>query len=190
MTPYVTYEDDALLMLLQQGDESAFTEIYCRYWKQLYAAAYKIVDDEAVCNDTVQDIFVWLWENKKKCSIRSLKSYLCTAVKFKMLNIIRQGKIRDNVFKNYKEQENGAALENNLPEVKELQQMISDFMAALPGQAARIFYLSRQEHLTHKEIAHQLNLSEKTVKNQINLSLRKFRITLAKHFSVFMQLFF
>jgi RNA polymerase sigma-70 factor (ECF subfamily) len=35
-----------------------------------------------------------------------------------------------------------------------------------------VFRLSRQEHLTHREIADRLNISEETVKKQIYLALK------------------
>lgn len=78
---YVEYEDKDLLVLMKDDDENAFSEIYYRYWKPLYLLAYKIVDDEAVCNDVVQDIFVWLWGKRAKHAINSLKFYLHTAIK-------------------------------------------------------------------------------------------------------------
>ncbi len=190
MNHCIEYEDKDLLTLLQHDDENAFTEIYRRYWKILYTAANSFVSEEAICNDTVQDIFVWLWENRKNISVNSLKPYLLTAVKFKMLNIIRQGKIRENVFKAYEAVADNILTETNLIEVQELRRLIETFISALPDQAAKIFYLSRQEQLSHKEIALRMELSEKTVKNQINISLKKFRIILSKHFSMLFQLFF
>ena len=44
--------DDELLILLQKGNERAFTAIYERYHKLLYVLAYKYLKD----NDTAKDI--------------------------------------------------------------------------------------------------------------------------------------
>ena len=174
------YTDDELIDLLKNSNEQAFTVIYRRHWQSLYQHAYRVLGDEAACMDVLQEVFVWLWEHRSTLVIRELKPYLSTAVKFKMLNFIRHGKISEAAIEHYKK--SGASLSyiDNSLELEELKAMIDQFIWQLPPKAARIFYLSRTEQLSHKEIAAQLNLSEKTVKNQINISLKKLRATLGQ----------
>jgi RNA polymerase sigma-70 factor (ECF subfamily) len=57
--------------------------------------------------------------------------------------------------------------------------MIEKEMAALPSGMQKIFELSRREHLSHREIAAQLNISEETVKKQVNNALRILRSKLS-----------
>jgi len=186
MSGYSSYTDQELVALLKQGDDAAFTEIYNRYWYAAYQSSFKIIDDDEACTDVVQDVFVWLWENRERSDIHSLKSYLLTAVKFKMLNLIRQGKMKA-AYQEAVVDEADHSQEQNA-EVKELMRIIADFAKTLPGQARQIFYLSRFEHLSNKEIAQKMGISEKTVKNQINISLKKLRTTLGRmsFWSVFM----
>jgi DNA-directed RNA polymerase specialized sigma24 family protein len=139
MTTYSSYTDAELLQLLHQGDQLAFTEIYNRYWLVAYRSAFQILKDE--------DVFVWLWQNHHKVAIQALKAYLLTAVKFKMLNVIRQGRIKELIYSEIKVVEH--ELQNDI-EVKELMQMIADFADTLPPQAKQIFQLSRYEHLSNK----------------------------------------
>ncbi|WP_157600565.1 sigma factor-like helix-turn-helix DNA-binding protein [Sphingobacterium spiritivorum] len=47
--------------------------------------------------------------------------------------------------------------------------------AKLPSKMQQIFRMSRQDFLSHREIAEELQLSEKTVKKQINNVLKIFR---------------
>lgn len=181
------YADDQLLLMLKGDSRLAFNEIYHRYWKLCYHSAIKISDDRDTCLDIVQDVFVWLWENRGKIAPVCLRSYLCTAVKFKMLNVIRRGKMNAKAVAFYKEvYHSDCVIEDNL-EVKELKRLIDDFVDKLPPQAGKIFRLSRNERLSHKEIALQLNLSEKTVRNQINLTLKKLRSTMG-HMSIWISL--
>jgi RNA polymerase sigma-70 factor (family 1) len=184
MTTYSSYTDAELLQLLHQGDQLAFTEIYNRYWLVAYRSAFQILKDEDACMDVLQDVFVWLWQNHHKVAIQALKAYLLTAVKFKMLNVIRQGRIKELIYSEIKVVEH--ELQNDI-EVKELMQMIADFADTLPPQAKQIFQLSRYEHLSNKEIASKMGITEKTVKNQINISLKKLRSSLGK-LSAFLML--
>lgn len=178
---YGQYLDEDLLCSMKEGDEKALSEIYFRYWKALYKVAFNILEDDAACMDVVKDVFVWLWNNHEKTEIVCLKAYLLTAVKFKMLNVIRREKIRKEAIKKYEEIAPACNTQGNILEVKELQDMIEKFVKNLPPQAGKIFQLSRDQQLTHKEIAQRLSLSEKTVRNQINLSLKKLRVELHRH---------
>lgn len=189
MPCYTTYDNDTLLLLLKQGDKDAFTTIYNYYWETLYKAAFNILHDENSCLDIVHDVFVWLWSHREELEIATLGSYLRTAVKFKMLNVIRNEKIRQAAIERYNSIATSDYSEEVTLEVKELQDMIDTFIRTLPEQAGRIFRLSRNEQLSHKEIAQQLHLSEGTVKKQINISLKKLRIALSRHISLWTGLF-
>ena len=177
MTSYSAYTDQQLLSLLKEGDRASFTEIYNRYWMVTYRSAIQVLKDEEACMDVLQDVFVWLWQHREQLNVNCLKAYLLTAVKFKMLNVIRQGRLKDIAYSKVKVDEYAA--ESEL-EVKELMRMIEEFAQTLPAQARQIFQLSRYQHLSNKEIASEMGISEKTVKNQINISLRKLRSNLGK----------
>lgn len=81
--------DKDLSRLLYKGKEEAFNAIYEKYWKQLFVYAYKIFEDQIVCEDIVQEVFVKLWERAKSNKIEKLESYLFRAVKFQAMNAIR-----------------------------------------------------------------------------------------------------
>jgi RNA polymerase sigma-70 factor (ECF subfamily) len=177
MSTYHLYSEHELTALLKQGDRMAFTEIYNRYWLPAYRSAIQVLNDEEACMDVLQDVFVWLWQHHEQLNITSLKAYIITAVKFKVLNVIRNGKLKDIVYSEIKVTE--YETENNI-EVKELMRMIDEFTDGLPIQARQIFHMSRYEHLSHKEIALRMGISEKTVKNQINISLKKLKSTIGR----------
>lgn len=180
MTVYSALSDQELSALLKAGDKSAFTAIYQRYWKLCYQSAFHILKDDEACMDVLQDIFVWLWQNHNKLNIGYLKTYLLTAVKFKMLNVIRQGKLKNTIHKEMFTGELEAEPVDSDMEVKELMGIILEFADQLPAQSKQIFRLSRYEYLSNKEIALKMGISEKTVKNQLNISLKKLRSTLGR----------
>nr|WP_255785018.1 RNA polymerase sigma-70 factor [Membranihabitans maritimus] len=167
--------------MIKKGDKEAFNTIYRRYWEYLYTSANYILQDRDACMDVVQEVFVWFWENRNQWNISSPKSYLATAVKFKVTNVIRRGKIKDTILEDLKER---MSMEANISsteaemEVMELKQIIREFSVQLPVRCQEVFRLSRFEHLTNKEIAQRLGISEKTVENQITIALRKLRTTL------------
>jgi len=173
---YWNHEDVRLLLLIQKGNREAFTVLYQRHWPHLYESAFYILKDQGSCMDVVQEVFVWFWENREKWEVSNTGAYLHAAVKYKIANQIRNGKIREAALANLQERMEQASnsVSRNV-EVKELQKVIMDFTGQLPPRCQEIFRLSRFEHLSNKEIADKLDISEKTVENQITIALRRLR---------------
>jgi RNA polymerase sigma-70 factor (ECF subfamily) len=176
MSSYKTYTDDQLLELLKGNDDEAFTEIYGRYAETLYRFAWNILEEEEECRDAVQDVFVWFWENRGRLHVTVLKYYLLAAVKYKLVRTIQKSKRKDEILS--ARPAIASSFVEDTTELNELKAIIRQFTETLPPRAKEIFYLSRDEYLTNKEIAAKLHISEKTVENQITISLKKLRRTL------------
>lgn len=173
----MAHSDQELLKLLSEDDRDAFEKIYARHWELMYKTAYTILRDTDASKDIVQDIFIWLWEHRRSLQIISLKSYLRTAIKFKVANYIRSGNIRNSFFQEviagYNAASAGAA--DAELDVKQLKIIIQEAIANLPEKCRTIFQLSREGHLTNQEIAKQLNISVKTVERQITIAISRVR---------------
>lgn len=70
MKPNRTKEDILLLSQLQQGDKKAFNTLFRRYYPILCAYAHRFVDLEDA-EEIVQDVMLWLWENREILLIES-----------------------------------------------------------------------------------------------------------------------
>ena len=170
--------DYELIESLKQESLPAFNEIYSRYSGPMYKFAYSILKDEAECDDILQNVFTWLWENKEQLNITSLKAYLFAAVKFSLAGVIRLSKRRGEILANAPLL--SEAVEDDGLELRELIDIIKNFTEKLPERAREIFELSRKHYLTNKEIALRLGISEKTVENQMNISLKKLKLHLGR----------
>jgi len=72
---------------LRQGDETAFDEIYLRYWKKFYNEAYKRLRNAELCEELVQDVFADLWIKRGHAAIENLEAYMSTAVRYQVFPI-------------------------------------------------------------------------------------------------------
>ena len=54
--------DANLLSRVTTGDRSAFSELYDRFSRPLYATALRILHDPSEAQDVVHDAFITLWE--------------------------------------------------------------------------------------------------------------------------------
>lgn len=185
MKNYKAYSDEGLLMLLKKQELGAFEEIYLRYWKKLYSAAYKRVQSREVSEELVQDIFTSLWINRQALNIEILSAYLHSAIKYKVINYLEKEMSR----RHYKESQMIAAIpvENSTEEavlLNELNRALEIEIQKLPPKRQQIFKLSRQEHLSIKQVASHLGISEKTAENQLGKALKMLKLSL-KHFNFF-----
>jgi len=178
MSEHNLNSDQQIIARLKAGDKVAFDQIYFGHAEALYKFAYNILRDEDECTDTVQEVFVWLWKNKERLEITDLRRYLTAAVKYRLSRTIQRSKRRSEILASSGEF-NDSVTDHSL-ELKELKHAISQFIDTLPPRAKEIFYLSRNEYLSNKEIAARLQISEKTVENQMTISLRKLKLTLGK----------
>ncbi|WP_285059163.1 RNA polymerase sigma-70 factor [Pedobacter ginsengisoli] len=185
MADYAAYTDQELLSLIRAGDHVAFNEVHKRLFKVLFKAAHNVLKDEDACMDIVQEVFVWFWEHRDRHSMNSIKGYLLMAIKYQVANYIRSGKVRASFFERMAALKLSESFEDDTLEVKELKAIIEKFTGQLPDRCAEVFRLSRQEHLTNKEIASRMGISEKTVEVQITTALKRLRAHLGNASSWF-----
>lgn len=174
-------DESILSRELQAGNELAFAEIFNRFQRLLLNEAYYQLRNYQAAEDVVQDIFVNLWDNRKKILIEtSIKRYLLNSVKFKCIDKIR----RESLDKKYIEHAvrtqahstNSVLLEN-----KELGQQIRKAINDIPAPSyRRAFEMLYLEQKSQKTIAHETNTNLQVVKNQISRALKSLRKSLKK----------
>ncbi|WEK20204.1 MAG: RNA polymerase sigma-70 factor [Candidatus Pedobacter colombiensis] len=182
MADYTEFTDQEIIEELKADDHAAFNEVHRRHYAMLLRYGYSLISDKEACGDMVQDVFVWFWEHRNQHQIQCIKPYLFTAVRFQAAKFIRKGKVRDAHLLSLNQIDNYSLNEESL-EVKELKAVIASFIHQLPDKCAVIFRMSREEHMTNKEIAAKLGISEATVGVQIKRALDKLKNNLGKmHF--------
>ena len=185
MKNFRAYSDEGLLKLLKQQELGAFEEIYLRYWKKLYSAAFRRVQSRETSEEIVQDIFTSLWMNRQDISVEKLSAYLFAAVKYKIINYLEKEMSR----RTYAEaQVDTRSVDNSTEEtvlLNEFSQALEKEIQKLPPKRQQIFKMSRQEHLSIKQVASNLGISEKTAENQLGKALKVLKLNL-KHFNFFL----
>lgn len=167
--------DEELQKLIFQENDDAFAIIFNRYWKKLYAYAFKIYKDEEICEDIVQEIFISLWKNSGNTIILNLEAYLFRAVKYKIANHIRSLKF---------DREHVEVLEtipepnNTVDSIEyiEFEKGIMNQISQLTPKCREVFLLSRIEHFSNAEISEKLSLSIHTVEKHISNALKQLRL--------------
>ncbi|MCF2443246.1 RNA polymerase sigma-70 factor [Dyadobacter sp. CY345] len=168
--------DKELVNSISEGDESAFQEIYRRYWYKLFMMAKRKLIFEEDAQEIVQDIFVDLWERRFQVQIEELNNFLVSAVKYQILNHIRARIVRQQYSNDsfHTVDHNDNDTEDQLA-LTDLTTAIASGLATLPQKSREIFTLNRLEGLSVREIAARLNIPERTIEYHITQSLRMMR---------------
>lgn len=169
-----SYPEDELLRLLAADDKQAFAEIYNRYWQFLLGVAYNRLKDWQAAEDIVHDVFASLWLNRHKQEIQCLKNYLAVAVKYMILKEIRKTVLQKNYEQRFAHSPLVATPDMAFDN-RRILQILQQEIEALPEKCRLIFRFSREQGMTIKQIAGEMNISPKTVENQLNKALRRLR---------------
>ncbi len=176
-----------------------FNKLFNTYYQDFVYFAMGYVKDESKAQDFVSDAFVAYWEQKETLDDNTnAQGYILTILKNKCLNYLRHKKIKLKAIEELTDHAqwildtNINTLEACNPDIlfsQEIQQIIDKTIGRLPLKTAQVFYMSRYEYLSHREIAVKLNLSTKSIEYHITKALCELRINLKDFLITILMLF-
>ena len=184
MKPNRTREEILLLSKLQQGDKKAFNALFRKYYPTLCAYTHRFVDLEDA-EEIVQDVMLWLWENREILLIESsLSQYLLKMIYHRALNRIAQKEVKYRADTLFYEKNQAMIYDVDFYQIEELTKRIHTAIAALPESYREAFIMHRFKDMSYKEIAELLNISTKTVDYRIQQALKLLRKELKEFLSL------
>jgi RNA polymerase sigma-70 factor (family 1) len=181
MHNYESKQDSDLILMLRDGDEIAFGEIYNRYWKKLFVMASNRIGNLQDGEEIVQDIFTSLWRRRESLVLNGdLSHYLAVSVKYRVIRTLD---------KHYKQQRyirslpGNAEIDNSTLDIldfEELQEELAKHVKNLPDKCQLVFRLSREQGYSQKQIASELRISEKTVEAHLGKAYKVLRARLVR----------
>lgn len=162
-------------MQVAAGDELAFEKIAMRYAEKMLAHALTFVRSYALAQETVQDIFLKIWQNREKlAAVENFDDYLFIVSKNHLISAMRKKvmsveSIADDAW------EEALYKPDSQYELKELRGMLEEGIAQLPEQRRQIFRMIHQEGLSQKEVAEQLGIATRTVRWNLVASINFLR---------------
>lgn len=169
--------DDELVLRLRRGSHRAFEEIYNRYKLSLIDHAYSKLGIYEDAKEIVQDVFTTIWSNHTKTPVlHNLAGWLYILVRNKVLNHIAHERVVSRYmtsFRDFVQQDNHVA--DLILQEKEMKLLIDREIDNLPSKMRRVLLMSREDHLSNKVIAQELQISENTVKNHLKAALKILR---------------
>jgi RNA polymerase sigma-70 factor (ECF subfamily) len=165
-----------------------FSSLFEQYKEPFILFANSYLRDRVVAEDIFIEAMMQYWEKRQELPLdTNVPAYILTTIKNKALNHLRHLDIKleaETEMFNHQTRELDfriSSLESCDPiELfsDEMNSIIQKTMNELDEQTKRIFYKSRYENKTNREIAEELGISIKTVEFHITKALKLFRARL------------
>ena len=167
--------DRYLVERIQKGDRNAFRQLFERYYPLFVSFARKLLRDNQMAEDLVQNVFVRVWSSRERLDVdRNIRSYLLVAVRNEVFCYIRGigREFHEQLSEDVRVTDTDAA---QIMNAKDMERDIRQIIADMPDRRREVFSMSRNENLSNKEIADRLGLSVRTVEKHIENALTDIR---------------
>lgn len=168
---YFRWSDAKLLRRIAKGDETAFFELYARYFGKAFREANALLRDEGDADDLAQNLFADLWRNPGdfKCDrLGSFKAFLAESVRNRSLSFLKKRNRSDLLAEI--EVEDSLSLEDRALSEDEV---ISQIRKTLSPLEARVVILRIFEGYSFARIAYVSQMSEDAASSLYHRSIKK-----------------
>jgi RNA polymerase sigma factor (sigma-70 family) len=171
----------------KNGDMAAYATIYKKYFPVLYQYGKKISNDPELVKDSIQDLFIKLWNNRENLNeTTSIRYYLLTSLKRKLLDVLRSPQAKFTF--NNELIENDILIVNDIEE-EDLQTKKEDVLKALnrlSSHQKKLLQLKFYKNLSNQEIAQEMGITIQSVYNAVFKTLKSLRNQLSILLTVFL----
>ncbi|BDD07592.1 DNA-directed RNA polymerase sigma-70 factor [Fulvitalea axinellae] len=148
----------------KKGDRRAFKKVFEAFHKSLVLFARKYSDETGVAEDCVQEVFVKIWETRKRIKdFQTFKGLLYVSVRNRALNMSRSAKVADShAYEFFRERYAESYFKNHLIE-EETSRLLLQAIENMPAQTREVCQMSMRG-VKNAEIAERMDISVNTVK--------------------------
>ncbi len=158
--------------------ETDFEELFEEYFEPVKRFVYYKSGNETLASDIAQEVFLKVWEKRKKIKKETVKPLLYTTAEHIFVSKWRKTKIELKFLK----RTNSNALNNESPEddytYKQTKEIYEKILSEMPEKQREVFLMSRIDELKYKEIAENLQIGIKAVEKRMSKALEMLRTEL------------
>ena len=174
--------DAALVVGVARYREDALAEAYRRHAGAVYALARRLLSEQSLAEEVVQEVFFRLWDSPEKFDAArgSLRSYLLAQCHGRSVDLIRseQSRRQREVKEHRQRAEAGYDIEREVWDLA-VADHVREALVDLPEGERRAIELAYFQGHTYREVALILDEPEGTVKSRIRAGLKRMRRVLA-----------
>src|SRR5262245_7614939 len=171
--------DAALMLLVKQGDNEAFSRLVAKYKQPVMNLVYRMLRDATEAEDIAQNVFVQVYKSAERYEVSAkFSTWLFTIARNLCLNEIRRRSRppADSLDTPHPEHEDKPSQQFEDKKIfsppdqllqGELEEKVEQALAELPENQRTAIALCRQDELSYEEIAKVLGCSLSATKSLI-----------------------
>ena len=183
-TPYGGLRDGQLVELVAQQDAGALEALYDRYGRAAYSLARRILTEETLAQDVVQEVFLSLWRDARRFDAGrgTVATYLLSMTHHRAVDVVR----REENLRRWRTSDEGlelapdpkARVEDDV-EASERRAEVRAALKDLPDPQRQALLLAYFGGYTQREVAALVGVPLGTVKTRMAAGMRKMKEALS-----------
>ena len=174
--------DATLVVAVGRYRQEALAEAYRRHAGAVFALARRLLNEQNLAEEVVQEVFFRLWDAPEKFDAArgSLRSYLLAQCHGRSVDLIRseQSRRQREVKEHRQRAEAGYDVEHEVWDLA-VAEHVREALVDLPEDERKAIELAYFRGHTYREVALILDQPEGTVKSRIRAGMRRMRRSLA-----------
>jgi RNA polymerase sigma-70 factor (ECF subfamily) len=174
--------DESLLSLVASSDEQALGEIYDRFGRVAYGVALRVLRDDALAQDAVQEAFLAVWRSADRflAERATARTWILTLVHHRAVDLVRrEDRRRGEPLESAPEPVAVGGTEDEA-ELGFQRRAVQEALRRLPPEQRQALELGYYGGLTQSELAEQLGQPLGTIKSRMFTGLSRLRDLLAQ----------
>lgn len=175
--------DDTIISLLQNRDETAFEMIQTKYGRLIKAVAFNVYRSDTVAEECLNDTLLSIWDTIPPKQPESISAYAVTISKRKAIDRVKSATAKKRMIpeaEEYSEMLDELAFAEDIADAVvdriELGRILSEFLRTLSSKNREIFMRRYFDVESVNSISANMHIS----KNALNVRLSRMRRDLAK----------
>jgi len=173
--------DEAVVALVARSDQTALAELYDRFGRVAYGVALRVLRDEKLAEDAVQEGFLAAWRNADRFMPERAKAstWLLTFVHRRAVDLVRREDRRraDALTEDVEQASSGSAEEDAWLRFE--RERVQAALKQLPDQQREALELAYYGGFSQSELAERLGQPIGTIKSRMFTGLARLRELLA-----------
>ena len=162
------------------GDSEALGQLAQVHYRALYNYATRFSTDPDFIRDTIQELYLDLWERRSHLSETAfVKSYLLKALRHKLIKeSVRLRRFQETQQSLFDTDNSDPSIETNMIEDEHIQHQngrLKDIISGLTKRQQEIIYLRFYQNLEHEDISSIMGLGKQSVSNLLYRTLKQIR---------------
>ena len=168
--------DEELLDAVASGDDSALAALYDRFGRVAYGLAYRILRDQALAEDAVQEAFLAVWRSAQTYRRERAKpaTWILTLVHRRSVDLVRrEDRRRAEALDEAREPATASVDEE--ADLRDRRAAVQAALAKLPDDQRQALELAYYGGYTQSELAERLGVPLGTIKSRMFAGLARLR---------------